>query len=401
VRGCRLPETSRKLGETWAERASGYARRMLRWALSFMVVLACLGACSSTPLPPAPGSDAGSDGPVPDATPGDGPTPDTQTVTVFDAARISSDASSANFQRLTADIDLTGGPYQRVTLQAELGTTCFPFSAWQNDPPPSGQNFPADCDAFDRNFELALDEPEADSGAPPGLELVRAITPFGGPMQLEHDLTALANALPGPHRLSARINTYSDAAGLITGSNGGWDVSVRLELVKGAPPRQPLAIIPLFYGDLTTESGASASFSAPSGTRSAYIEYRTTGHGQAAGDTLQCNGPAEEFCKRAHTIQLDGTVLKTFTPWQSCASECTLLSDADAGFSYCAENPLGDVASVKAARAHWCPGSESPPIILDSPALAVPGAHELSWQVSEIAAGGSVRVSVTYYAFAD
>ena len=370
---------------------------MVRSALWFTVVLACLAACTSTPLPPPPGSDAGSDGP--DAASEAGPDP--ETVTVFDAARISSDPSSANFQRLTAEIELTGGPYQRVTLQAELGTTCFPFSAWQTDPPPNGQNYPADCDAFDRNFELSLDEPEPDSGAPPGLELVRAITPFGGPMQLEHDLTALANARPGSHRLSARINTYADAAGLITGSNGGWDVSVRLVLVKGAPPRPALAVIPLFYGDLTTTSSASAAFSTPSGTRSAYVEYRTTGHGQAAGNTLQCNGPAEEFCKREHTIELDGAPLKTFTPWQSCAKDCTLVSEADAGFAYCAENPLGDVASVKAARANWCPGTESAPIVLDSPALAVPGHHELSWHVSEIAAGGSVRVSVTYYAFGD
>jgi hypothetical protein len=47
-----------------------------------------------------------------------------------------------------------------------------------------GVRRPADCDAFDRNFEIALDEPDADSGAPPGLELVRAITPFGGPLRL-------------------------------------------------------------------------------------------------------------------------------------------------------------------------------------------------------------------------
>lgn len=375
---------------------------MVRPARWFTVAFACLAACSSKPLPPPPGLDAGRDSAA-DAAPGDGSAPDTETVTVtvIDAARISSDANAANFQRLTADMDLTDGPYQRVTLLAELGTTCFPFSAWQSNPPPPGQNYPADCDAFDRNFELALDEPDADSGAPPGLELVRAITPFGGPMQLEHDLTALANARPGPHRLSARINTYSDAAGQITGSNGGWTVSVRLVLVKGTPPRPPLAVVPLFYGDLTTIRGASAPFTTPSGTRSAYLEYRTTGHGQAAGDTLHCSGPAEEFCKREHTIELDGTPLKTFTPWQSCAKNCSLISDADAGFSYCAENPLGDVASVKAPRANWCPGTESAPIILDSPALAVPGDHELSWRVSEIADGGSVRVSVTYYAFGD
>ena len=373
---------------------------LLRVAQVCIVGFSC-AACSSVPLAPLPGAGVQ---PVPDASVL--PLPDAsvaapQTVTVFDNARISSDSSAPNFQRLTADVDLSGGPYQSATLIADLGTTCVPLS-WAGDPPPNGQNYPADCDAFDRNFEISLDNPEADSGAAPGLELVRAITPFGGPMHVEHDLTALANALPGTHHLSTKINTYPDPAGLISGSNGGWNVSLNLALVKGTPPQHPLAVIPLFYDDMTTVDSASASFATPAGTRTAYVEYRTTGHGQAGGDPLECSGPAEEFCRRQHTIQLDGTTLKTFVPWRTCSTACTLANtDGDAGRQYCEENPWGDIASVRASRANWCPGSESPPIVLDAPELAVPGTHELSWQVSEIAAGGNVRVSVTYYAFGD
>ena len=365
---------------------------MVHRALLIAAALACAcAACSSVPLQPAPSADAGVTAPQ----------QATQTITVFDGARISSDASAANFQRITADIDLSSGPYQSAKLTAELATTCFPFASWAQNKPPAGQNYPADCDAFDRNFELSLDDPDTDSGAPPGLELVRAITPFGGPMHVEHDLTALANALPGSHRLSVRINTYSDAAGLVSGSNGGWNVSVKLVLVSGAPELHPLAVVPLFYGDLTTTDSQSASFSAPPGTRSAFLEYRTTGHGQAAGDALECSGPAEEFCRRQHTVELDGATLKTFTPWRTCTDSCTLVSDTDAGLTYCAQNPCGDIASVKAPRANWCPGSETPPIVLDAPELAAPGPHEVAWQVSQIAAGGTVRASLTYYAFGD
>jgi hypothetical protein len=364
----------------------------LRAALAGIAGFWC-GACSSVPLQPAP--DAGAITTTP-------PVSMTRTVTVFDTARISSDSSAPNFQRLTADIDLSGGPYQSATLIADLGSTCVPFSSWADNRPPAGQNYPADCDAFDRNFEISLDNPEADSGAAPGLELVRAITPFGGPMHVEHDLTVLANGLPGTHHLSAKINTYPDPMGLISGSDGGWNLSLELALVTGAPALHPLAVVPLFYGDMTTVDSASASFTTPVGTRSAYIEYRTTGHGQAAGSALDCSGPAEEFCRRLHTIQLDGTTLKTFTPWQSCSAACTLVSTGgDAGMQYCEQNPCGDIASVKASRANWCPGSESPPITIDSPALAAPGTHELSWQISDIAAGGNVRVSVTYYALGD
>jgi Peptide-N-glycosidase F, C terminal len=349
-------------------------------------------ACSSKPLTPAAGADASVAPP---------PAPTTQTIVVFDSARISSDERAPNFQRIAADIELSGGPYQSAKLIADLGTTCFPFSGWADDKPPPGQNYPADCDAFDRNFEIALDEPDTDSGAPPGLELVRAITPFGGPMQVEQDLTALANALPGSHRLSTRINTYSDGAGLISGSNGGWNVSLRLELVSGMAPQHALAVVPLFYGDMLTADSASASFTTPPGTRTAYLEYRTTGHGQAAGDLLDCSGPAEEFCRRTHTVQLDGVTLETFRPWRTCSDACTLVTDSDAGLQYCAENPCGDIASVKAPRANWCPGSETPPIVLNAPELAAPGTHELSWQVADIASGGLVRISLTYYAFGD
>ncbi len=351
-------------------------------------------------------------------------------MTVFDAARISSKASDPNFQELSADLDLSDGPYESATLIADLGTTCVPFSSWADNPPPMGENWPADCDAFDRNFEISLDGPEpgdappstnneggaggesgasADGGASsvsmnavPALELVRAITPFGGPMHIERDLTAIANGLPGTHRIRARIATWSDPAGIVTGSNAGWNVSLKVQLKRGAAPAQPLAVLPLFYGDLTTATELSASFTVPEGTTRGYLEYRTTGHGAAAGGAFSCSGPAEEFCKRQHTIKLDGTTVKSFTPWKSCATQCTPgTSQGDPGFAYCEENPCGAIASVKAPRANWCPGTETDPVTIDAPELATPGPHDVSVLVSEIADGGSVRVSLTYYAFAN
>jgi hypothetical protein len=68
-----------------------------------------------------------------------------------------------------------------------------------------------------------LDDPDpgADASSTPGLELVRAITPFGGPMHMERDLTVIANAQPGTHRLRAHITTYADGAGKVTGSKAG------------------------------------------------------------------------------------------------------------------------------------------------------------------------------------
>ncbi|MEP7052393.1 MAG: peptide-N-glycosidase F-related protein [Pseudomonadota bacterium] len=404
---------------------------MLARSLLLASLLSC-GACSkSQPLRPAGAAGADESGAAGAAQASD------LTVTVFDAARVSSNPDDPNFQELGSDLDLSAGPYASAMLIADLATTCVPFSAWADDPPPKGQNWPADCDAFDRNFEISLDGPEpsdakgsigpsssseggtggesgaggangeggasdARLGVPVGLELVRAITPFGGPMHIERDLTGIANGLSGIHRLHVKIGTWADSAGLVTGSNAGWNVTVRLALNKGVAPSQPLAIIPLFYGDLTSVAEVSRSFTVPEGTVRGYLEYRTTGHGGAVGDAFSCTGPAEEFCKRQHTIKLDGETIKNFTPWKACASHCTVgNSEGDPGFAYCEENPCGAIESVTAPRANWCPGSETDPVVIDPPALAVPGPHDVSVQVSQIAAGGSVRVSLTYYAFAN
>jgi hypothetical protein len=378
-------------------------------ALAALSVLVCV-ACSSSKLidpnrPPSGAAGEAGNASLPNGSAdAGGQTPLPETLQIFDAARITSDTTQPNFQQQSADLDFGAGPFQTVRLIADLGTTCFPFAGWKNDPPPSGQNWPADCDAFDRNFELSLDGPDAvpPAGSTPGLELVRAISPFGGPMHIERDLTAIANAQPGLHRVRAHVSTYADGAGQVTGSNAGWNISLRVELVRGDAEEHPLAVVPLFYGDLSNATPMTASFVVPAGTRRGFFEYRTTGHGQGEGDAFACHGPAEEFCARRHTVQLDGELLKTFIPWRSCAAACTLVtSDPVANFDYCAENPCGAVDSVKAPRANWCPGSESAPVILSSASLATAGTHEVSWQVAEIAAGGIVRVSLTYYAFGD
>ncbi len=381
------------------------ARRVGALALAAM-----FGACSSSSSSPRLVSESGGASATTDDG-GDGGdagaagAATVESIVVFDDARISSLDGTPNFQELAADVDWSGGPYQSATLIADLKTTCVPFSTWAINSPPAGQNWPADCDAFDRNFEISLEGSEQRSGAgksSPGLELVRAITPFGGPLRVERDLTAIVNARPKGGRMHARIPTFADPAGLVTGSAAGWNVSLRVELVRGAPGRRPLAVIPLFYGDVTSAVASSAPFTTPKGTRTAFLEYRTTGHGQAAGDAFSCNGPAEEFCKRQHTLKLDGAMLKAFTPWESCAARCTLSkTKGPGGLAYCTENPCGAVASVKAARANWCPGTETLPVVIDAPALAAPGAHVLSWQVSNVAEGGSVRVSLTYFAFGD
>src|SRR5579859_7452328 len=158
------------------------------------------------------------------------------TLQAFDAVRIHSHSDEPDFQKATAMVDFHDGPFVSATLIVDLTSTCYPFQNWT--PVPMGQNWPADCDAFDRNFEFALDDK---------LELMRAITPFGGPEHQEIDITDVANGLGGMHTLSVTIPTYSDAAGMVSGSDGGWNVSAQLVMTPGAAPRKVVAVVPLFY----------------------------------------------------------------------------------------------------------------------------------------------------------
>ncbi len=351
-----------------------------------LAIAGCGGAAGAT-------SDAGGDAQA---------FADPYTIDAFDDVRITSDSNQPNFQHATVDVDFHDGPFASVKLVADLATTCYPFDSWANDPPPGGQNWPADCDAFDRNYEFSLDDP-ANAGDPPGVELERAITPFGGPEHLEVDLTDVANGLPGKHTLEVTIPTWSDGAGQVSGSNGGWNVTAKIEVVPGDAPRKVLAVQPLFYGseDSSVTTDPTADIDVPDGATDARIEYRVTGHG--GGPVVSgCIGPAEEFCQRTHTAFVDDVQVGLLDPWRTnCDTLCTIAHQANSGsgFDYCQENPCGSISSVKAPRANWCPGSETPPFIFKGDPMTQAGKHTFRWHISEIAQGGQWHVSATYFAF--
>jgi hypothetical protein len=370
------------------------------WTTALVALFACEKRQESPPIQEdAAVSDASADaGGQADQTP-------PVTVAVLTRAGIGSENSSGwpNVTRAEGALDWKSGPYARVLLAVDLETTCYPFESWAAHPPPAGQNWPADCDAFDRNFSMFID----DGPGAPGIafEVIHAITPFGGPLHLEVDLTDLANGSPGTHRLQAEIVGYSDAAGLVTGSNAGWTVSARIELTPGRAPRSVLAAVPLFLGKLQEgDPWPIVSFETPAGSAAGRLEYRASGHGQGA-QAPRCVGPAEEFCDRRHQIRVDGVQVEDISAYrEDCASLCTLThyGPVGAGFDYCLENPGGLPESVRAPCANWCPGSMTPPFSwADIPMLAIPGSHTFSFQISQIAAGGHWLVSAIYYAYGE
>src|SRR6266545_3809495 len=220
--------------------------------------------CGSSSTPASPTTDGSDEVP----TQADAAS-STSTLEVLRRARIGSHNSAGwpNTDEASAEVDLGAGPFQRVTLVVDLESTCYPFDKWKANPPPPQQSWPADCDAFDRNLNVFIDNPlavESDAGekdgssdapidvddagnsgapivqmvaGPPPYELVHAITPFGGPEHLETDITDFANGLPGKHHLRAHLLSWSDMAGQVTGSNNGWTISVTIHIARPCSAR--------------------------------------------------------------------------------------------------------------------------------------------------------------------
>ncbi len=332
--------------------------------------------------------------------------PEQYEVALFDRARISSQGSAPNFHKVRVTVPaLDGGSFSNVTLVTQLDTTCFPFSSWATNRPPPGHNWPADCDAYDRNYEWKLIDPALDGGAP-AIELLRAITPFGGPLEVPVDVTDVFNATTGPRVIEVNIPTYSDGAGIVSGSNGGWFVTGKLVVTKGAPPRKVLAVTPLLYRSLgTADRTQSLPFTTPAGATRVTVEYRATGHGGPTNNDMGCFGPADEFCTRRHTWRADGMQLDSKTLLRTnCAQLCTVTafpSSAGGTIMACAENPCGAIGSVRANRANWCPGSVTPPLVFTAPAWANAGPHTFDVDIDRIATGGSWVVSATAFVYGD
>lgn len=330
--------------------------------------------------------------------------PKPRVISVFDQVHVSSVESAEHFQHAVTSIDFGTEWALRATLSLSLESPCFPFDRWTSESIPSGHNFPKLCDGFDRTLLVSLDDPRQPGAGRPGIALVHAITPFGGPLVVHADVTDALNGLSGVHDVHLDIQTWGDGSGQVSGAEGEWIVSARIVMEFGPPPRKVLAMIPLAFGNRTDASPSRFAFTTPEGTKSARLEYRTTGHGGAVVPRdPNCIGPAEEFCQRTHTLELDGQPLGEISPWRTdCADLCTLTSyegETVSVPSYCAENPTGLPASVRAPRANWCPGSVTPPFVFETPELATPGEHELSIALDVLAEGGSWAESLVYFAY--
>ncbi|MDC0670033.1 peptide-N-glycosidase F-related protein [Nannocystis radixulma] len=323
-------------------------------------------------------------------------------ITVLDKAWISG-MDGWNTQHQDVAYDLGPASFAKVTLVVDLESDCYPWEKWQENPPPQGQYWPASCDAFDRTMGFVSD-PAADPADPPGFELLRSITPFGGPAHLEADITDFANMHPGAHTLRSYINSWPDGAGQVSGSAGGWHLSVRIDVEPGPAPRNVLAAISLFSGDVGVDGATTnVPFSLPDGVTKAELVYTVSGHGGASDNIGDCIGPAEEFCKRRHHISFDGAVITEFDAWRTdCGDLCTITENSlgVGPDDFCLENPCGAIGSVQAARANWCPGDVVAPLRGPITSALQDGPdHEFQFAIDGVVEGGSWTVSAAVYAY--
>jgi hypothetical protein len=331
-------------------------------------------------------------------------------LTLLDHAWFSGPMLGYDTQFMDRTFDLGPGPFAEVTMTFQLESPCFPFDKWTQSPPPDGQMFPAKCDRFDRLMYFEVD-PAADATAAPGLQVLRSITPYGGPLEKTADITAFANTHPGVHSLRSFVGTWVDDQGQVSGADGGYFVSVRIHVKSGMPVKRALAVTSLFSGWVGVDTKLSdLSFTLPEGTTRAELVYLVTGHGGAMDPSSACIGAAEEFCKRTHHLTVDGAELTprgfsqpAFVPWRDdCGKLCTMAQGHPMMGAYCKENPNRMAGSVTAPRANWCPGDAVAPIAAElSAAQLKAGKHQARFAIDDIYPEGRWQVALAVYAYAD
>jgi hypothetical protein len=229
---------------------------------------------------------------------------------------------------------------------------------------------PRPNDPWTRLGTIALVDPQKPGEPPIETELVRFITPFGGPADYEQDITTLAPLLHGKGRtISATIATYSEEPG-----EPGWRLSLELRYAKdGAGARRPVLAERLLYRYRVeaTNPKTLGRVTIPEGLATPRLRILTTGHatdGQGGNEFITCT----------HTLRIDGQVVARWRPW------------SEGGGAIRDRNPMAgrrtirgrEVRSSDFDRSGWMPGLVVEPVIIPCPEL-MPGPHRIEIEIEE------------------
>ncbi len=207
---------------------------------------------------------------------------------------------------------------------------------------------------------------ERDESGPASIELIRFITPFGGPAVYTADLTALAPMLHGDVRLRAFVDTYANPA---------WELTLTLDFTReGVGFRRPAFAAPLFFmRGLTADQPAVRSrVRIPEGLDRPRLRILTTGHATDGRG-------GDEFVTRRHVLRINGETVASWRPWSEGGGELRSLNPTSGRFV------VGDreVWSSDLDRSGWNPGLIVEPKLIPLPELT-PGEHEIELLVEDI-----------------
>jgi hypothetical protein len=145
----------------------------------------------------------------------------------------------------------------------------------------------------------------------------------------------------------------------------GWLVHASLEYKAGTPQRPVAAVMPIFnptsvvYGDPARSAGRTRHLAIPPSISGGRIWVLLTGHGQ--GNTENC----AEFCRKLHTIDLDGQRVERIIWRDDCTATRT-------------HGP--QQGTWRFPRAGWCPGDMVRPWTIDVPRGALLGEGNFTWR---------------------
>jgi hypothetical protein len=199
------------------------------------------------------------------------------------------------------------------------------------------------------------------------IELIRFVTPYGGPATYEVDVTALAPLLHGRQTIRGFISTY--------GAKPSWTLSLSLTYTaEGVGQRRPVFARHLFlHAHVSAEQPwLRALIDIPENLDQPRLRLLTTGH---ATDGLA----QHEFSSCPHVLRIDGQEVARWRPW------------SEAGGPLRDRNPMAgrsvvggrEIRSSDFDRTGWHPGMEVTPLVIPLPELT-PGEHRVELQILDI-----------------
>lgn len=211
-----------------------------------------------------------------------------------------------------------------------------------------------DCDNWDRRAFIDVMGPDGN-----WIQIIRYITPYGVGCSHTIDVTDYASLLQGEVEFRMYIETWG---------TGGWQISLDFDYLQGAPQYLYSNVDELWDGswDLGNPNNLqpvdAVSYTYQSNIVNSHMRLSTTGHGWGGNNSQN----AAEFYNATNYIDIDGNPNYTQNLWNNCNPNpdgCT-----------------GQQGTWTHSRAGWCPGSISPPDIVDMSSQIAKGTVDFSYR---------------------